>query len=45
MTVWGIVKWPALVLVVSFMISLLFWAGPNVKQPGFRGSRRAACWP
>jgi len=34
-TVWGIVKWPALVLVVSFMISLLFWAGPNVKQPGF----------
>jgi membrane protein len=34
-TVWGIVKWPLLVLVVSFMISLLFWAGPNVKQPGF----------
>jgi membrane protein len=34
-TVWGIVKWPVLVLVVSFMISLLFWAGPNVKQPGF----------
>jgi membrane protein len=33
--VWGIVKWPALVLLVSFMISLLFWAGPNVKQPGF----------
>jgi membrane protein len=34
-TVWGIAKWPLLVLVVSFMISLLFWAGPNVKQPGF----------
>src|SRR6185503_19748764 len=34
-TVWNIAKWPALVLVVSFMISLLFWAGPNVKQPGF----------
>ena len=34
-TVWGIAKWPVLVLVVSFMISLLFWAGPNVKQPGF----------
>src|SRR3954463_4543434 len=30
-TVWGIAKWPLLVLVVSFMISLLFWAGPNVK--------------
>jgi membrane protein len=34
-TVWGIAKWPLLVLVVSFMISLLYWAGPNVKQPGF----------
>src|SRR3954466_8177657 len=34
-TVWGIVKAPGLVLVVSFMISLRVWAGPNVKQPGF----------
>jgi membrane protein len=34
-TVWNIAKWPVLVLVVSFMISLLYWAGPNVKQPGF----------
>jgi membrane protein len=34
-TVWGIAKWPVLVLIVSFMISLLYWAGPNVKQPGF----------
>jgi membrane protein len=34
-TVWGIAKWPVLLLIVSFMISLLYWAGPNVKQPGF----------
>src|SRR3954452_6941460 len=34
-TVWGIAKWPLLVIVVSFIISLLYWAGPNVKQPGF----------
>ena len=34
-TVWDIAKWPVLVLVVSFMISLLYRAGPNVKQPGF----------
>src|SRR3954469_16469723 len=34
-TVWGIAKWPLLLLVVSLMISLLYWAGPNVKQPGF----------
>src|SRR6478735_1748730 len=33
--VWGIVKWPILFLIVSFMISLLYWACPNVKQPGF----------
>jgi membrane protein len=33
--VWGIVKWPVLLLIVSFMISLLYWACPNVKQPGF----------
>jgi len=34
-TVWSIVKWPVLLLIVSFMISLLYWACPNVKQPGF----------
>src|SRR3954454_8411186 len=33
--VWSIVKWPVLLLIVSFMISLLYWACPNVKQPGF----------
>jgi membrane protein len=31
LTIWGIAKWPVLVLIVSFMISLLFWAAPNVK--------------
>ncbi len=35
-TVFDIVKWPALVLVVTFMIALLYWAAPNVRQPGFR---------
>jgi membrane protein len=34
-TVWGIAKWPVLLLIVSFMISLLYWACPNVRQPGF----------
>ena len=33
--VWSIAKWPILLLIVSFMISLLYWACPNVKQPGF----------
>jgi membrane protein len=35
-TVWNIAKWPVLVLIVSFMFALLYWAAPNVKQPGFR---------
>jgi membrane protein len=35
-TVWDIAKWPVLLLVVSFMFALLYWAAPNAKQPGFR---------
>src|SRR3954447_3229080 len=34
-SVWSIAKWPILLLIVSFMISVLYWARPNVKQPGF----------
>jgi len=34
--VWNIAKWPVLLLVVSFMFALLYWAAPNVKHPGFR---------
>jgi membrane protein len=35
-TVWEILKWPVLLVIVSIMISLLYWATPNVKQPGIR---------
>jgi len=35
-TAWDIAKWPVLVLLVSFMFSVLYWAAPNVKHPGFR---------
>lgn len=34
--VWDIAKWPVLLVVVSVMFSLLYWACPNVKQPGLR---------
>jgi len=34
--VWDIAKWPALVLIVSFMFTLLYWASPNAKQLGIR---------
>jgi membrane protein len=35
-TVWDIAKWPVLLLLVSFMLAILYWASPNVKHPGFR---------
>ncbi len=35
-TIWSIAKWPVILIVVSFMISFLYWAAPNVKQPGFK---------
>jgi membrane protein len=34
--VWDIAKWPVLVVLVAIMIAVLYWASPNVKQPGFR---------
>jgi membrane protein len=35
-TVWGIVKWPIMVIAVALIIALLYYAAPNVKQPKFR---------
>ncbi len=35
-TVWGIAKWPVLLLVVMTMFAVLYYASPNVKLPGFR---------
>jgi membrane protein len=35
-TAWNIAKWPVLLVMVSLMFSLLYWACPNVRQGGFR---------
>ena len=35
-TIWDIAKWPVLLLVVAFILAILYWASPNVRQPGFR---------
>ena len=35
-TAWDIAKWPVIALVVITMFAILYWAAPNVKQPGFR---------
>ena len=33
---WDIAKWPVLLIVISLMFAILYWAAPNVRQPGFR---------
>lgn len=33
---WDIAKWPVLIVLVSAMVTLLYKATPNVKQPGLR---------
>src|SRR3954447_22657181 len=35
-TAWDIAKWPVIALVVITMFSILYYAAPNVKQPGFK---------
>jgi membrane protein len=35
-TIWDIAKWPAIVLFVITMISVLYWTAPNIRQPAFR---------
>jgi membrane protein len=34
--VWNLAKWPVLLLLVSLMFAVLYWAAPDVKHPGFR---------
>ena len=35
-TVWGVAKWPALLLVVMGMLAVLYFSSPNVRLPRFR---------
>jgi membrane protein len=35
-TTWSIAKWPVLVILVSLMFAILYWASPNAKTGGFR---------
>ncbi|MFJ5998991.1 YihY/virulence factor BrkB family protein [Streptomyces sp. NPDC092370] len=36
LTAWSIAKWPVLVVLVTIMIALLYWASPNARVKGFR---------
>jgi membrane protein len=33
--VWDIAKWPVMLLIVSAILAILYYASPNVRQPGF----------
>jgi membrane protein len=35
-TAWEIAKWPALVILFGLLLSILYYAAPNVVHPGFR---------
>jgi membrane protein len=35
-TIYSIAKWPILLLIVSFLISLLYYTAPNAKLPSFK---------
>jgi membrane protein len=34
--IWNIAKWPVLIILVSLMFAILYWASPNAKTGGFR---------
>ena len=35
-TVFDIAKWPVMLLIVSVILAILYYMGPNVRQPGIR---------
>ncbi|KAB1945428.1 YihY/virulence factor BrkB family protein [Micromonospora sp. ALFpr18c] len=35
-TVWDVAKWPVLLIIVSLMFAILYWASPNARHGGFR---------
>ncbi|MFL6006670.1 MAG: YihY/virulence factor BrkB family protein, partial [Gaiellaceae bacterium] len=35
LTIFNIVKWPVLLVIVSLMLAILYYAAPNAKLPGF----------
>jgi membrane protein len=34
--IWNIAKWPVLLILVSVLLAILFWASPNAKQGGIK---------
>jgi membrane protein len=42
--IWDIAKWPILALIVALILAILYHAGPNVRQPGFRWVTPGESW-
>ena len=34
-TIWDIAKWPVMLVAVAVILAILYYASPNVRQPGF----------
>ncbi|MFZ0091041.1 MAG: YihY/virulence factor BrkB family protein [Solirubrobacteraceae bacterium] len=34
--IWDIAKWPVMIVFITIILAILYYAGPNVRQPGFR---------
>lgn len=34
--IWDIAKWPVMLVFITVILAILYYAGPNVRQPGFR---------
>jgi membrane protein len=34
--IWDIAKWPVMLVIIAVILAILYYAGPNVRQPGFR---------
>lgn len=48
-TIWDIAKWPILVVLISILLAVLFWAAPNAKQGSIKwispgGVIATICW-
>jgi membrane protein len=35
-TIWDIAKWPVIVILISLLFAMLYWAAPNAKHGGFK---------
>ena len=33
-TIWDVAKWPVMLVIVALILAILYYAGPNVRQPG-----------